>query len=37
VKCGAVNTFGTELAAGAYPAAYTGDVVSFTAIFRKLL
>ncbi len=28
---------GTELAAGAYPAGVTSDIVTFQAIFRKLL
>ena len=37
VKVGVVGTYGTEHAASAYEAAITGDVVSFTACFRKLL
>lgn len=36
VKLSASATFGTELAAGAYPAGVTGDVVNFYAQFKKL-
>jgi hypothetical protein len=32
---GALNTFGTELASGAYPAAILADNIGFTAIFQK--
>lgn len=37
VKVAQVNTYGTEHAASAYEAAYTGDTVYFSACFRKLL
>ena len=37
VKVQAVGTYNTEHAASAYEAAITGDVVSFTACFRKML
>lgn len=30
------TTYGTELAAGAYPAAITGDTIAFEASFKKL-
>lgn len=35
LKVGANNTFGTELSAGAYPAAVTGDTIKFEARFKK--
>ena len=34
--CGAASTFGTQLAAAAYPAALTGDTIMFEATFEKL-
>jgi hypothetical protein len=37
VLCQNPGTFNTQLAAGAYPAGITGDVVTFTACLRKLL
>lgn len=37
LKVGANNTFGTELAAGGYPGAVTGDTIAFYAVFKKLL
>jgi hypothetical protein len=37
VKVGTVGTYGTEHGATAYEAAITGDLVTFTACFRKLL
>ena len=37
LKIGALNTFGTELSAGAYAAALTGDVITGVAVFTKLL
>ena len=37
LKIGASATFGTELSAGAYPAGITGDKITGTAQFRKLL
>lgn len=36
LKVGALSTFGTELTAGAYPAAVTGDTIAFFAVFKKL-
>lgn len=36
IKVGALNTFGTELAQGAYPAAVKGDAIAFQATFAKL-
>ena len=35
LKVSALNTFGTELSAGAYPAAVTGDSITFSAVFKK--
>ena len=37
LKISGSGTFGTELAAGAYPAGVTGDKVAWAATFRKLL
>ena len=35
LKIGSIATLGTELSAGAYPAAVTGDVIAFEATFKK--
>jgi hypothetical protein len=35
--CQSPGTFNTQLSAGAYPSQITGDVVTFSACFRKLL
>jgi len=35
--CGVLNTYGTEHSAGAYEAAYTGDIITGYALFTKLL
>lgn len=37
IKISASGSFGTELSSGAYPASITGDKISFSATFRKLL
>ena len=37
VFCQSPGTFNTQLAAGAYPSQITGDTVTFSACFRKLL
>ena len=37
LKVSALNTFGTELAGGAYPAGVTGDTIGFQATFKKNL
>src|SRR5579859_3213194 len=37
IKVSASGTFGTELAAGAYPAGVTGDKVAWTAAFKKMI
>jgi hypothetical protein len=37
VLCQTPGTFNSQLTAGAYPAGITGDTVTFSAIFRKLL
>jgi hypothetical protein len=37
VICQTPGTFNSQLSAGAYPAGITGDTVTFSATFRKLL
>lgn len=37
LKCGVLNTYGTEHAAAGYEAAYTGDQITGMAVFQKLL